>query len=47
MIILFNRTGVFSFVFQSAGKFFGRVDAPVMASLIRTGPNSGSGVYNK
>lgn len=32
---------------SSAGKFFGRVDAPAMASLIRTGPNSGSGVYNK
>ena len=36
------------FVFQSAGKFFGRVDAPVMNTLIRSeDENSGAGVYNK
>ena len=35
------------FDFQSAGKFFGRVDAPVMQTLIREDENSTSGVYNK
>ncbi|CAH3179392.1 unnamed protein product [Porites evermanni] len=32
---------------SSAGKFFGRVDAPVMQTLIRQDENSTSGVYNK
>lgn len=32
---------------SSAGKFFGRVDAPVMQRLIRSDENSGPGVYNK
>lgn len=31
----------------SAGKFFGRVDAPVMQTLIRSNENSTTGVYNK
>ena len=35
------------FDFQSAGKFFGRVDASVMQTLIREDENSTSGVYNK
>ena len=35
------------FDFQSAGKFFGRVDTPVMQTLIRQDENSTSGVYNK
>lgn len=34
-------------IFQSAGKFFGRVDAPVMQQLIRSDENSTTGVYNK
>ena len=33
--------------FQSAGKFFGRVDAPVMQQLIRSDENSTTGFYNK
>ena len=35
------------FDFQSTGKFFGRVDASVMQTLIREDENSTSGVYNK
>ena len=34
-------------MFQSAGKFFGRVDAPVMETLIRSDESSKSGIYNK
>ncbi|XP_027057965.1 voltage-dependent calcium channel subunit alpha-2/delta-3-like [Pocillopora damicornis] len=32
---------------SSAGKFFGRVDAPVMRQLIRSNEENGSGIYNK
>ncbi|XP_067041967.1 voltage-dependent calcium channel subunit alpha-2/delta-2-like [Acropora muricata] len=32
---------------SAAGKFFGRVDAPVMQRLIRSDEDSGPGVYNK
>lgn len=32
---------------NSAGKFFGRVDAPVMRQLIRSDEENGSGIYNK
>lgn len=32
---------------SSAGKFFGRVDAPVMRQLIRSDEDNGSGIYNK
>lgn len=32
---------------SSAGKFFGRVDAPVMRQLIRSDEENGSGIYNK
>ncbi|XP_068702890.1 voltage-dependent calcium channel subunit alpha-2/delta-1-like isoform X2 [Montipora foliosa] len=32
---------------SSAGRFFGRVDAPVMEKLIRSDESSGPGVYNK
>ena len=45
--ISFTCLSLFDFVFQSAGKFFGRVDAPVMQQLIRSGESSTTGVYNK
>ena len=44
--ISFTFVSLFEF-FQSAGKFFGRVDAPLMQQLIRSDESSSTGVYNK